>query len=266
MSTPAEALVPFGFTGLESLIYSFLVAESPATGYRIAQATGKPVANTYKAIQTLLAKGAIVVEDGEARLCRAVPPDELLDRLSRAFEESRNAAKGTLAKIAKGEEDDRVYSIRANAQTLQRARTMLTDARTIALLAARADAIEALRDGLADAASRSVDISIKSDAELNIPRAEVFVANRPDDLLKQGPFFRLVVDAKQCLVGRLGSGKDEADIIWSRSRPLSMTLHEGLAAELNLLAVAERLEDGAGPKRLARALTQVRSAGVKESP
>jgi len=57
-SPAAELLVPFGFTNLESEIYVFLLGESPATGYRIAQAIGKPAANTYKAIESLrLEKG-----------------------------------------------------------------------------------------------------------------------------------------------------------------------------------------------------------------
>ncbi|MDO8629132.1 MAG: helix-turn-helix domain-containing protein, partial [Phycisphaerales bacterium] len=69
-----QTLVPLGFTPLEGEVYAILVAESPATGYRVAQAIGKPVANTYKAIESLERKGAIVVDDGESRLCRAVPP------------------------------------------------------------------------------------------------------------------------------------------------------------------------------------------------
>ena len=71
--TGSDALVPFGFTALESEIYVFLLGESPATGYRVAQGINKPAANTYKAIQTLQSKGAILVEEGSSRFCRAVP-------------------------------------------------------------------------------------------------------------------------------------------------------------------------------------------------
>ena len=80
-----QALQTLGFSALEASIYSFLLTESTATGYRIAQALGKPVANTYKGIQALQAKGAVLVEDGSTRLCRAVPPDELMGQMERAF-------------------------------------------------------------------------------------------------------------------------------------------------------------------------------------
>jgi len=67
-----KALADLGFTNLEAEIYAFLLQESPATGYRIAQAIGKPAANTYKAIQSLEQKGAVIVEAGSSRMCRAI--------------------------------------------------------------------------------------------------------------------------------------------------------------------------------------------------
>jgi sugar-specific transcriptional regulator TrmB len=52
-----HTLMEFSFSGLEAEIYTFLLRDSPATGYRVAQALGKPVANTYKAIESLQNKG-----------------------------------------------------------------------------------------------------------------------------------------------------------------------------------------------------------------
>jgi HTH-type transcriptional regulator, sugar sensing transcriptional regulator len=259
---PATALVSFGFTGLESQIYAFLVTEAPATGYRIAQAIGKPVANTYKAIQTLQAKGAIEVEDGDSRLCRAVPSTELLDRLGREFEQKRADAKETFGKIAQGESDDRVYTIRSKNQAMQRARQMFSEARNVALLSAPSSIVQSLKDELTEAGQRGVEIAVKSDAEISIPRVEGFVIVRDDDLLRHGHFLRLVIDGRQWLAGLVRPMHDDAEMVWSRSRALSLLVHEGLAAEISLVAVAERIEDGAGPKRLAKALSSVRPASA----
>lgn len=255
----ANALTPFGFTGLESEIYAFLAGESTATGYRIAQAIGKPVANTYKAIHTLQAKGAIIVEEGESRLCRAVPSDELLDRLGRDFEKSRQVAKRALQQIRRTDVDDRLYTIRATSQALQRARQMLDSAEQIVLLAARADLVRALADELANAATRGVEVFIKTEREVAINRAEVYVVRREDDLLHHAPYLRLTVDGRQHLGGRVDSD-DVADIVWSQNAAFSLMSHEGLAAEISVLAVAERIEDGAGAKRVAKALNQAMPA------
>ncbi|AIE84015.1 TrmB family transcriptional regulator [Fimbriimonas ginsengisoli] len=253
-----SALTPFGFTGLEAEIYSFLLTESPATGYRIAQGLGKPVANTYKAIQTLQAKGAIVVEEGESRLCRAVPSDELLDRLAKEYDARRIAAKQFLAGLGSPEHDQRIYFIRAYLQAMHRLRTMLGEAEEIALLSAKSSVVQALADDLAAAVARGVEVFVKTDAVVTIPRVETMVSSREDDLLRTVSIVRLVVDGEQHLVGALSEASTEA--IWSRHPALSLSQHEGLAAELTLLEIAERLEDGAGPKRLTRALSTVKPA------
>ena len=44
------SLVDLGLTPLEAEVYRFLLGAPGSTGYRIAQATGKPVGNSYKAI------------------------------------------------------------------------------------------------------------------------------------------------------------------------------------------------------------------------
>ena len=99
-SKSIQTLIDLGFTNLEAEIYTFLLQESPATGYRIAQAIGKPAANTYKTVQSLEKKGALLVDDSEKRLCRAVPADELLNRLERQFSE-RKTNICRLTKIAR---------------------------------------------------------------------------------------------------------------------------------------------------------------------
>lgn len=256
----ARVLTGLGFTGLESEVYAFLVRESPATGYRIAQAIHKPVANTYKAIETLRVKGAIEVEEAESRQCRAVPTDELLDRLGRDFEAKRANAKELLGKLNQPVHEDRVYQLNAQPQIIQRAREMLGRATQIALLAGPIGLVHELDESLMAAAARGVEVFVKSNGDPELPRVETLVVTRPDDLVNFGGHLRLVIDGESVLVGVLGASEQTA--LYSKNPILAAPYHEGLAAEMNLLAVAERIEDGAGPKRLAKAITTVRPAST----
>ncbi|MGV3618729.1 MAG: TrmB family transcriptional regulator [Fimbriimonas sp.] len=248
----ARVLSGLGFTGLEAEIYAFLVRESPATGYRIAAGINKPVANTYKAIQTLQAKGAIEVEEGESRQCRAVPSDELLDRLGREFESKRTQAKDLLSRLGQPVGDERVYQIRARTQLFARVREMLASATQVVLLCAPKTLVAEFAESMAAAAARGIQIQAKTDADLAIPRVESFVATRPDDLVHDGGYLRLVVDGEGFLTAHLDG--DVVTALSTRNPAFALPAHEGLAAEIALLAISERIEDGAGPKRLAKAL------------
>lgn len=249
----ARVLSGLGFTGLEAEIYAFLVRESPATGYRIAAGINKPVANTYKAIQTLHAKGAIEVEEGDSRQCRAVPSEELLDRLAREFEAKRSQAKDLLGRLGQSTADERMYQLRARTQVLQRVREMLGSAKQVVLLCAPQALVAEFAEALGGAAGRGVVVQAKSNVDLTIPRVETFVAPRADDLVHEGGFLRLVVDGEQFLSAHIEG--DAASALFTRNTAFALPAHEGLAAEISMIAVAERLEDGAGPKRLAKALT-----------
>src|SRR5262245_41927355 len=124
LETCVEALAQLGFTETEARIYTFLCQEAPATGYRIAQATRKPDANTHTAIEALEQKGAVLTVDGESRMCRAVPLDELLGRLEREFSQQRTRTAEAFAGLEAPVDDDRVYHLRSREQILERARQM----------------------------------------------------------------------------------------------------------------------------------------------
>ena len=82
-----RVLQTLGFSKLEAAIYTFLLQQPPTTGYGIALALGKPIANTYKGINALQAKGAVIVDESQTRLCRAVPPAEIFGQMQHTLKQ-----------------------------------------------------------------------------------------------------------------------------------------------------------------------------------
>ena len=173
----AESLVPFGFTALESEVYVFLLKLSPATGYRIAQGINKPAANTYKAIQSLQAKGAILVEEGPSRLCRAVPLEELMNRLQKNFEQRRKETEKQLKAVGKPTEDTRIYQLVSREQILNRIREMIATAGKSVLMKMPADAIRSIEGDIEKSAQRKIEIRVISNEALVIEGVDVVLLN-----------------------------------------------------------------------------------------
>src|SRR5262249_15324517 len=111
-----QSLTGLGFTELEAEVYVSLVQSSPATGYRVAQSRGRRGATTYKPMESRHNKGAVLVDDGASRLCRAVPADELLAQMERSFQHRRQLAAQALASLHAAPEDDRVYQLQSVEQ------------------------------------------------------------------------------------------------------------------------------------------------------
>jgi len=111
MEESVQVLQTLGFSKLEAAIYTFLLQQPPTTGYGIALTLGKPIANTYKGINALQAKGAVIVDESQTRLCRAVPPAEIFGQMQNALKQHREQAAETLAKLKTTADDARVYRL-----------------------------------------------------------------------------------------------------------------------------------------------------------
>jgi sugar-specific transcriptional regulator TrmB len=263
-----QALVALGFAGLEAQVYAFLLQESPVSGYRIAQAIRKPVANTYKAIAALEGKGAIIVDDGTSRLCRAVPIEELLARLNRTFCERREQAARALAKIQTVTGDDRVYQLQTRDQVMERARAMLHRCQQTSILDIFPEPLEELRTDIEALASRGVTIAVKAYAPVAIDGASVIVTLEHETVRLRWPgqWINLVVDSQEHLLAFLtadGHGVHQA--VWSESTYLSWVYHSGIISEWLLADVRRRIEEGATSEAIREVINEF-AAGPLPNP
>jgi sugar-specific transcriptional regulator TrmB len=257
-----DVLVPFGFTALESQVYGFLITESPATGYRIAQGIGKPVANVYKAIQSLAEKNALVVESAESRLVHPVPPEELLARLTREFDARKKAAEAAFAEASVAGAKDRIQTIKSLEQSLDTATELVRAATHSILFSGTKAAVEALESELRAASARGISVSIKTAAPCRVEGAEIVAPLRDEDLWAQWPEEGMVVcvDGGAILAAQWTVKGVVKSAIFAQSTLLGTVLYQGMSADHCITEIEERLEDGAGPKRVLRTIASMRSA------
>jgi sugar-specific transcriptional regulator TrmB len=257
-----QSLLAFGFTELEAEVYVFLLQEWPATGYRVAQAIGKPVANTYKAIESLQNKGAILVDDGANRLCRAVPAEELMARLERSFQRARQQAVQALSTLHGDQDDDRIYQLRSLAQVLERCHQMLDRAEQLAVLDVFPRPLDELRSALESTVQRGVKVVLRAYQPAVVAGAEVFVDPRGATVLKRWPgqWLNLVIDGQEFLLAFLNSeGTDVYQAVWSGSAYLAWVYYSAVRCELSLGELENLLEQGATAAELRRAVARQRN-------
>ena len=259
----AKALTFLGFSEIEALIYCFLLQESPATGYRVSHAIGKPTANTYKAIASLAQRGAIVVDDGASRLCRAVPYGEFFERMGRTFDLQRRQAEAELAKLRLADGDDRIYQLTSVEQVLERARAMLASAKRVALADAFPDALRMIADDLQAAARRGAKVFVRAYAPVEIKGVTAFVTEESERVQRDWPGEQLglAVDADQFLQALLSKdGQTVHQAVWSNSTFLSCMQYNALHSELLLTEM--QLGKRSGLEGLS--LTRAKLAGFEK--
>ena len=262
-----QALSELGFNGLEAEIYVFLQRESPATGYRVAQALGKPAANVYKAVETLLAKGAVELEKGKTRQLRPVPYRELLQRLERRYRDHLSVAETSLSELPGPAEDVRIYHLQTRDHVLSRCRAMLESAEQIAVLDIFPEPFAALESDLQAAVDRGLEVVIRLYSPHDIAGARVVLSPDAVEIRQRFPaqWLNLVIDAAEYLMAVLQTGSGEVvQALWTASPVLSYVRHSSLLSEIGFAAVRRDLEAKAELSEIQTTVEALRSISTTE--
>jgi len=230
-------LVQLGLNELEADIYCHLLQHEPMTAYRIAQSLGKQSANVYKAVEVLARRGAVMIEEGANRLCRAVPVKEFIRHTERDFLSRTKAAASALAELHRPSFDERVYRVESVAQVFEQASTMLAAARAVAVVDAFPAAWEKVRPAVEKTIRRGVKVYLQVYEPVELEGAILIVPPDAPRAIEhwQSEQLNIVVDGEQALVALLSATLDEVhQALWSNSLYLASLLHSGMTAEHTL--------------------------------
>ncbi len=257
-SEAIEYVRSLGLNQLEAEVYTYLLPHEPATAYAIGRAIGRPTANVYKAVESLARAGAVLVEAGANRVCRAVPVPEFIRHMQQQFLDRTREAEKALSVLAREDYDERVYRIESVPAALVRASEMLGRAKKVAVVDAFPRALEKLKADIAAAAARGVDIVVQAYEEIAIDGAEVVVV--PEGRLSVAAWrseqLNVVVDGAEYLFALLSDDLSELhQAVWSRSLYLACGHHAGLMSEAMLIKHISELA-AAGETKTVEALAK----------
>lgn len=158
-----EELQRLGMSGYEAKAYVALVAAGlPLNGYEVAKRSGVPRSTVYETLAKLVARGAAYeVRMGEAKGGYiSLPPNVLLDRMRRDFDQSIEALRGTLAELAAPPQVRLVHNLSDRASLLARAEDVVAAARKDVFLSGWPTELEPLKPAARRAEADGVDVSV----------------------------------------------------------------------------------------------------------
>ncbi|MCD4690954.1 TrmB family transcriptional regulator [bacterium] len=252
-----EAFEQLGLSRLEAEIYVHLLENPPSTGYRIAKAIGRSKTNVYQAIEGLAAKGAILVSEGELRLCTAVSPEELLDQMERGFQDRKKLALDEVSSLIKPRMGDGgIYRLASMDQVYERARRMLRGCEQTAYLDIYPGPFERLRPALEEALDRGINVFAEVYEPTELEGAIVIDRASLPSLWTDWPVDALVlfVDGREHLIAFMERGGGRVhDAFWSDSVLLSWAYGIYILSDLALAGITKKLADGDCPPEELRA-------------
>lgn len=208
---PDIDLTPFGFTPTESRVYEVLLRNGPGTGYTIARAAGLARANTYSALEGLVAKGAALVEGGRPKRYRPENTAAVITRITSQQSESLGRLSETLSAFGTTISPT-LIEINTPKGALQVMSHEIARAQREVQLLVPVDAYPILIPSLRRAASASLALELRAPAAVALDFAPVGVAGSLD---WPGEPLIMITDRRAALIGARQGGVVEGH--WSMS-------------------------------------------------
>lgn len=260
LQAATESLRALGLNQLEAEVYvTLLRSAEPQTAYRLGQMIGRPTANVYKAIAVLQEKGAVAVEDGERRMCSAVPVDEFISQVQREVGKRTRLAREALAGLAVEQQQARLFQIPTVSAALERASRMLAAAEEIVVLDVFPESLAQLRDDVSAAVDRGVKLFVQVYAPFRLQGAKVVLCSQADEVLQHWKCeqLNLVVDGREVLLALMNRSLTTIhQAIWSNSLYLSCMMHAGFMREHTFHTIVRQKERHNFPRWLDRIVDQ----------
>jgi sugar-specific transcriptional regulator TrmB len=249
-------LAEVGFNGLEAAVYVALLREPNATGYRIAQLVGKPVANTYKALDSLRVKGAIVADETTGtRTFAALSIHEYVDGIRRNLETRQQEIEAELKNTVAAHSLGGIFALDSAEQVYERVRAMIKSATNVLLVDAFPHPLEKIRPELVAAIKRGVKVYVKTYAPTKLPGCDLLTPEKETGHIKawNGDWLNVFLDCGEFVQSLLK--KNDAgvhDAVWSRNPYLAFLAYGGFVHELLMTRTAEMILAGAAAEDMKK--------------
>lgn len=269
MEAIRRAIEALGFTSTEADCYLHLLQHGEGTGYAIAKGLGRPAAQVYTALESLLGKGAVLATDGEPRRWLALEPGVLLAQLERAFGARLREAARALAEVPSSGTAASVFRLQTTAQVEERLKQMLEAAQDVVLVDAFPAVLGRILPELLACARGGVRVAVKSYAEC--PEAELEVY-RPADAASivrdvPGQVLQCAVDGEQFLAALFDEELSEVrSAMWSADPLIAGLQHNGLACELGYTRFGRLVHEGADAGELASVADRLSGLMWRDTP
>lgn len=229
-----DVFIELGFNALEAGVYVALLKNGAQTAYRIAKLLGKPTANVYKAMDVLLVKGAIEIEDSNIKVCRAIPIETVAKQLERDYKNKINQATSALKQIEEDTKEEGIYKLQSVEAVIQRAKEMLGRCKSVAVADLFPAPMNLLLNDLKKLTSKGKEVFLESYTPIKIKNVSIAIPQVSEDSLAywKAQQLNLAVDGKEMLVALFNHDMSELiQATYSNNLYLSCMMYNGLISE-----------------------------------
>ncbi len=237
-----KLLTESGLSGIETDIYITLFQQPGLTGYKIAGQISKPVANTYKALNHLEAKGLVVYSEASGtKEYSAIDFSEYSDRLENEFTRKKELIIKRLKNLRVEQKNFGSYNLTGKNQVYEKARALISSARDVLLVDIFPIPCEELKDSLKEKGKdKALDFRVKFYEEETLEGPRTTAAFNGAEIIEGwiGNWLIICKDSEEVLIACFSRESDQLlHAVWTTDPFLCFTIYNGMVNEFMLIDI-----------------------------
>lgn len=231
-----EELKHLGFTGAEAQVYIYLLQYPNATGYEVSKGTGLPRANTYQALETLVAKEGVIAVTPDPVRYASVPPAQLLKRIQQETAQRCRDLEQQLSALEQPDTIGHFWELRERQRIETRLTELIAGAQHRIAASLWAEDVERLSGALRAARDRGCVIILNLFGEVDADFATIYRHEVPEKVVG-GHVVALAIDFQEALVASLDA---PASGVVTQNRTMVRVVEKLIRDEAYLAAIYEQ--------------------------
>lgn len=252
ISKLSNKLRELGLNDLETTIYIWLLENNRSTGYRIANQTNKPVANTYKALKSLERKGAILSDNSlKTTYFDTVSIEEFLNKKEREFLNTKGLIIEEAKKLQIRQETGGIFELESAELAFEKAISMINSAETTLLVDCFPAPLAKIKKYLKDKSSGDISIFLKNYCDTEIDNINQIKSENPELSVEgvSGEWMIILKDTTESLIAQFTKdGNELKHCIWTKDSFLSFVLFNGSIFEFSYTEIFDKIYDNKNNK------------------
>lgn len=221
-----EALMTFGLTRQEAVIYLALAANGTQTGYEIAKATGISRSNAYSGLSGLVEKGAAYVLEGKNRRYAAVESKEFCENKIRSLKERQCYIEEHMPR--EKEDAEGYLTITGDSHIIDKIYHMMEKTEYRMYLSISRERLDSFLEKIKELVQRNIKVVLITDETIEIAGAQIYLSEKKEDQIG------LITDSAYVLTGELGKGRDSV-CLYSGQKNFVKVFKDSLSNEIKLI-------------------------------
>lgn len=244
MENLLNKLKDLGFNTYEAKVYLSLLKHHPATGYEVSKDSGVPQARAYDTLKVLESKKVVVSTGNKPVTYIPISSDELIERCEQSYLASLDYLRENLPSIAPDYVEP-ILNIRGSKGIFEHATDIISSAKKEIFLEIWSEDVEVLKEPLAKAHKRGVDIKIVGYDDVELSFGIVYQHGLGQKIEKElgGRWLILAVDNKHGIAGTVSDIEQTPQAACTRHPGIVLIMKEVVVHDIYLLEVEKHLGD-----------------------